>query len=78
MYIELACSKCGDSSLVSFHSLYNLWKEGYEELHTERKKVATAYTQIVCNCGHTERYEGPMFKYIFQLIFDSFIKMEEI
>jgi hypothetical protein len=77
MYVELACSKCGDSSLVSFSSLCDLWKEGYEKLEVGRRKTATAYTQIVCHCGHKERYEGPMLKYIFQLVFDSFVKTEE-
>jgi hypothetical protein len=77
MYMNLVCSGCGDSALVSFASLYDLWKEGYEKLCPEHKKQATAYTEISCHCGHTERYDGPMVKYICQLIFDELVKKEE-
>ncbi len=73
MYVNLACSKCGESETVSFASLYSLWKVQYDK---SGKTAVAAYTEVVCHCGHRERYEGPMFKYIFQLIFDEFIKEE--
>ena len=41
------------------------------------KKQAKAFTEVTCHCGHKERYEGPMFQYIFQLIFDEFVKEGE-
>jgi len=44
----------------------------------EHKIRARAVTDIKCHCGHNERYDGPMFQYIFQLIFDEFIKEEEV
>lgn len=78
MYIELYCSKCGDSSLVSFSTLYEVWRVGYETMCPEHKKKAKAVTDIKCHCGNKERYDEPMMKYIFQLIFDEYVKEEEV
>ena len=78
MYVELRCSKCSDTSLVSFATLYEIWKEGYGQMDPGLKKRARAVTDIKCHCGHNERYDGPMFQYIFQLIFDEFVKKEEV
>jgi len=44
----------------------------------KHKPRAKAVTDIKCHCGHDERYDGPMFQYIFQLIFDEFVKEKEI
>lgn len=77
MYVQLVCSQCGSSSLASFAALYDLWKEGYAEMCPEHKKKAIAATKVKCQCGHEEKYKGPMFHYIFQLIFDEFVRKEE-
>jgi hypothetical protein len=78
MYVKLVCSKCGDSSLVSFALLYDVWKEGYAKMCPDHQKKAKATADIKCHCGHKERYNGPMFQYVFQLIFDEFIKKVEV
>jgi hypothetical protein len=78
MYVELQCSECGNSSRVSFALLYKIWKEGYAKMGSKHRAQAKAVTDIKCHCGHDERYDGPMFKYIFQLIFDEFVKEEKI
>lgn len=78
MYVDLRCSECDACSRVSFATLYKIWKEGYQEMGDKHKKRAKAVTDIKCHCGHHERYDGPMFEYIFQLIFDEFIKKEEV
>lgn len=77
MYVKLVCSNCDDYSLVSFALLYDVWKEGYRKMKPEHKKKARAVADIKCHCGHKERYNSPMFQYIFQLIFDEFIREVE-
>ncbi len=78
MYIDLRCTKCGDYSRVLFATLYEVWAEGYKTMDEEYRMHAKAVTDIKCHCGHRERYDGPMFSYIFQLVFDEFIKGEEV
>jgi hypothetical protein len=78
MYIDLRCSKCDVSSRVPFATLYEVWSEGYYTMDEEIRPRARAVTDIKCHCGHGERYDGPMFAYIFQLVFDEFIKGEEV
>lgn len=78
MYVELRCSKCGETSLVSFSTLYGLWKEGYGQMEPQYQQKAIAVTDVRCHCGHKERYDGPMFQYIFQLIFDELVREEEV
>jgi hypothetical protein len=74
MYIELACGGCGASSSVPYARLYELWKQGYDKLSPEKKKTASCMTNIRCHCGHVDTYDSPMFRYVFQLIFDECIK----
>lgn len=71
--IELRCSKCGQSNLTHFSTLYTIWKKGYDRLCEEHKKTVNVFAEIKCGCGHVERYKGPMFQYVFQLIFDETI-----
>jgi len=78
MYVDLRCTDCGDYSRVSFALLYEVWQEGYHSMDEEHKAHAKAVTDIKCHCGHNERYDGPMFQYIFQMLFDEFIKQEEV
>lgn len=78
MYVDLRCSECDSSSRVSFAALYGLWKEGYEKMGDKHKKRARAVINIKCHCGHAEKYGGCMFGYVFQLIFDEFIKEKEV
>jgi hypothetical protein len=78
MYVDLRCTKCGDYARVSFAQLYDIWLEGYNSMAETRRPEAKAVTDIKCHCGHYERYDGPMFQYIFQLIFDEFIQKKEV
>ena len=78
MYIDLRCTKCGDYSRVLFATLYEVWAEGYKTMDEEYRMRAKAVTDIKCHCGHRERYDGPIFSYIFQLIFDEFVKKVEV
>lgn len=78
MYVDLRCSRCDACSRVLFADLYEIWKEGYAQMDNKHKKKPRAATDIKCHCGHRERYNGPMFSYIFQLIFDDLIKEEEV
>lgn len=78
MYVKLVCSKCGDTSLVSFALLYEVWSEGYAQLRPDRRPKAKAVADINCHCGHKERHDGLMLQYVFQLIFDEFIKKAEV
>ncbi len=77
MYVDLSCNKCGDCSRVPFAKLYEVWSEGYKTMSEEHKPRAKAVTNIKCHCGNNTRYDGPIFQYIFQLIFDEFVKEEE-
>lgn len=74
MYVMLRCSKCGDAAEVAFAQLYDIWKKGYEELCDEHKKRARVNTDVKCHCGTTDTHDGPMFKYLFQLIFDEVVR----
>lgn len=78
MYIELQCAECGCSSRVSFAVLYETWKEGYAKMEEKYKPRAKTLARIKCHCGYGGLYEGLMFRYIFQLIFDEFIKEKTI
>ncbi len=78
MHINLVCEKCNASSRVSFATLYDAWKVGYDEMDPERKKIARVGTNVKCHCGHKARCDGPMFHYVFQLIFDEFVKVKEV
>ena len=77
MYIDLPCGKCGDLSRVLFATLYEVWVKGYKTMDEEHRDEATVVANITCHCGHKEKYEGMMFQYVFDLIFDEFIKAKE-
>ncbi len=74
MYITLECSGCGASSQVSYFKLYELWQKGYETLSDVNKASAKAVTEILCHCGCRDRYDAPMTDWVFQTIFNEFIK----
>ncbi len=74
MYITLECGGCGASSQVSYFKLCQLWQRGYETLSDVKKYSAKAVTEITCHCGHHDRYDAPMADWVFQTIFNEFIK----
>lgn len=71
MYIELVCEGCEEIAPVSFEVLFNLWKQGYDAMCDDHKKNATVVTEITCHCGYENKYDGLLYKYLFQLIFDE-------
>ncbi len=71
MYIELVCDGCGEIAPVSYEVLFDLWKQGYDTMCEEHRKNATVVTEISCHCGHQNKYDGPLYKYVFQLIFEE-------
>lgn len=78
MHIELRCEKCRESAPVPLETLLDLWKQGYDRIGECDKNKAIAVVEISCYCGHQTRYNSPMFKYIFQLIFDEFVINDSI
>ena len=70
------CSKCGDSSLVSMDLLCRIWKRGYDSMNDRQRKRAKVKTDVTCHCGNKEVYDTPMFKYMFQLIFEELVKQK--
>ena len=78
MYIELSCHACGESSPVPFELLLDIWKQGYDNMCEEHKDKPGVNAEITCYCGHTSKYDSPMFRYIFQLIFDEFVLNKKV
>ncbi len=74
MFIKLECSECGAASQVSYYELCTIWKQGYAQAPPARRKRAKAVTEIKCYCGHQDRYDAPMMDWVFQTIFDEFVK----
>lgn len=74
MHVVLRCSKCGEATVVAFAQLYDIWKKGYDELCEKHKKKARVKTDVKCHCGNTDTHDSPMFKYLFQLIFEEVIR----
>ena len=72
MYIELRCEACGDSAPVPFETLLDMWKRGYDQICDDHKSKAVVVAEVTCGCGYKSKYSSPMFRYIFQLIFDEF------
>jgi len=73
MYIELRCNECGESAPVPFETLLDIWKQGYDSMCEKDRDRAGVVAEITCHCGHTSKYNSPMFKYIFQLMFNEFV-----
>jgi len=73
MYITLSCHSCAESAPVSFETLLDMWKQGYDQMSDESKPKIKVVAEITCHCGHVSKYDSPMFRHVFQLIFDEFI-----
>lgn len=75
--IDLRCSKCGTTSAVPYTTLYSIWRQGYEEMPEDRKEDAYMTAEINCICGHREKFESPMFRHVFKVVFEEFSELEE-
>ena len=73
MYIELRCGACGESAPTPFETLLDIWKQGYDDMGEEHKSKVVVVAEVTCPCGHNTKYDSPMFRYVFQLMFDEFV-----
>ena len=77
MYLALRCSACKDTSNVPFTKLYALWKADYDRLCAAHKKKKTQVMATVqCPCGQRDKFDTPMFRYVFKVIFDEYLKQD--
>lgn len=77
MHINFRCSECESVSLVSYGTLYSIWKQGYEQMPEEKKSESYLTAEIKCLCGNTEKFDSPTFRYVFQTVFEEFLALEE-
>ena len=70
--ITLRCSECSTASVVPYSLLYSIWRQGYEDMSDKKKEMAFMTAEIRCICGNLEKFDSPMFKYIFRLAFEEF------
>lgn len=73
MEVNLRCSACGESSLVSIELLCEVWKRGYESLGEKQKRQAKVKADVQCHCGNKDVYDSPMLDYMFQTIFQELV-----
>jgi len=71
--LVLKCSHCKIVQHISLMSLYTEWAGLIKKEEQEKPAAATQKftATITCTCGNTALHKGPMFTYIFQLIFDE-------
>lgn len=79
MHITLECSNCGTSSSISYFQLCDIWKRGYDDLSSyDQKQASKAVTEITCFCGNQDVYDSPMMDWVFQTLFNEFIKESNV
>ncbi len=71
MYIVLRCEQCDRSTPVAYTTLYSVWSQGLcdENKQCNTKKVTA---ELRCLCGNLQRYNTPMYCYVFGLVFKEF------
>ncbi len=77
MYINLRCPGCKEAIPTSYEQLYPIWKEGYDKMSDTMKEEAFVTAEIRCLCGHREKWDSPMFKYLFGIMFQEFKSLED-
>lgn len=77
MHINLRCSECQEVSPTSYGILFQIWKQGYDQMPEDKKHKAYLTAEISCLCGNTEKFESPMFRYTFQTVFQEFLSLED-
>jgi hypothetical protein len=76
MDINLRCPGCNEAAPTSYSQLYSIWKEGYEKMSESMREEAFVTAEIRCLCGHQEKWDSPMFKYLFGIMFQEFKSLE--
>ncbi len=74
MFITLECSNCGAVDQVPYRQLVDIWRQGYAKAPPRDRPHTRAVTEIKCHCGHHDRYDAPMVNWVFQTLFDEFVK----
>lgn len=77
MFVNLRCSSCKEMIPTSYDRLYSIWKEGYDKMPDELKEEAFLTAQIRCVCGHTEKWDSPMFTHLFDVVFHEILSLED-
>ena len=74
MEINLRCTQCQEPCIITFNTLCELWKQGYEKLPATPETEVAVHTEITCQCGHVDTYDSPMFAYTFKIIFEDMVR----
>jgi hypothetical protein len=77
MYIKVKCDMCEVASDVSYDQLYPIWKEGYDRTPEDRKEAVFLTAEVKCTCGHTQKFNSPMFQHTFGVIFNELLSLED-
>lgn len=73
MRINLACKDCGRYSNAHVSDLCRIWEAQYLALQDELDENFDVIAQTECAaCGSITRYDTPIFRHIFRLIFDEY------
>ena len=71
MYINLRCGNCRKVFPVAYNTLYGIWKTSYVKVPDAKKPDVSLSVETPCECGHTERFDTPMFKHTFGVMFEE-------
>jgi hypothetical protein len=77
MFIDLKCPSCKELVPTSVEQLFDIWKAGYEQLPDDRKSEILLTAEIRCTCGHENRWDTPMFTYLFDVLFHEILSLED-
>lgn len=77
MFIDLKCSSCKETVPTSVEQLFDIWKDGYDQLPDDRKSEIKLTAQIRCMCGHLNTWDTPMFTHLFDVLFHEFLSLED-
>ena len=77
MYFDFKCEKCDFTQARGYEEVFSIWKKQYDAYSPEEKEGVEPTVNYSCICGHKTEYNSVFFKYIFKLIFDSYLKETE-
>lgn len=77
MHINFRCRECETVNPVSYGTLFQIWKPGYDQMPAEKKSESYLTAEIRCLCGHTDKFDSPMFRYVFATVFDTLMGLED-
>lgn len=77
MYINLRCGVCEQVLPTSYDDLFLIWKSGYDQMPLDKREEARVSAEVVCDCGHHERFDTPMFHYTFGIMFHEMLSLQD-